>query len=133
MVKQTIGFHWGPAGLANGMWTGVRLRDLLEKAGYDRAEARHVEFVGGVPIFSVLLAVGNLGTNSDRSTPVEDLPNKQDGSETKYGTSVDINSAMDPAGDIMIAYKYNGELLHPGLFCRLFPSLVVSAIADLRE
>ena len=60
MAKQTIGFHWGPAGLANGMWTGVRLRDLLEKAGYDRAEARHVEFVGGVPSFNVLLAVSKL-------------------------------------------------------------------------
>ena len=53
---------------------------------------------------------------------MEDLPNKQDGSVTKYGTSVDINSAMDPAGDIMIAYKYNGELLHPGAFSHLFLS-----------
>eukprot|EP01051_Picozoa_sp_SAG22_P003114 SAG22_NODE_147_length_17533_cov_46.384536_13_plen_398_part_00 len=90
MVKQTIGFHWGAAGLANGNWTGVRLCDLLEKAGYDKQKARHVEFLG-----------------------VEDLPNKQDGSETKYGTSIDINSAMDKAGDVIIAYEYNGERLHP--------------------
>eukprot|EP01052_Picozoa_sp_SAG31_P019555 SAG31_NODE_1430_length_8385_cov_3.096186_9_plen_246_part_00 len=64
MIKQTIGFHWGAAGLANGMWTGVRLSHLLEKAGYDTHKARHVEFIG-----------------------VEDLPNKQDGTETKCASS----------------------------------------------
>ena len=46
MVKQTIGFNWGAAGHATGKWTGVRLSDILEKAGYDKEKARHVEFVG---------------------------------------------------------------------------------------
>ena len=84
MVKQTIGFNWGAAGHATGYWTGVRLRDVLLKAGYSKSKARHVEFVGA-----------------------EDLPNG------KYGTSIDINTAMDPAGDVMIAYHYNGERLEP--------------------
>ena len=84
MVKQTIGFNWGAAGHATGFWTGVRLRDILMKAGYNQSKARHVEFVGA-----------------------EDLPNG------KYGTSIDINTAMDPAGDVMIAYYYNGERLEP--------------------
>ena len=84
MVKQTIGFNWGAAGHATGKWTGVRLSDILKKAGYRKDKARHVEFVGA-----------------------EDLPNG------KYGTSIDINTAMDPAGDVMIAYLYNGERLAP--------------------
>ena len=84
MVKQTIGFNWGAAGHATGFWTGVRLRDILMKAGYSQSKAQHVEFVGA-----------------------EDLPNG------KYGTSIDINTAMDPAGDVMIAYYYNGERLEP--------------------
>ena len=33
MVKQTIGFSWGPAGTACGRWTGVRLLDVLQACG----------------------------------------------------------------------------------------------------
>lgn len=84
MVKQTIGFNWGAAGHATNMWTGVRLRDILISAGIDLGKARHVCFVGE-----------------------EDLPNG------KYGTSVDIATAMDPIGDVMIAYRQNDILLAP--------------------
>lgn len=33
MVKKSKGFNWGPAGTSCGMWTGVRLRDILQAAG----------------------------------------------------------------------------------------------------
>ncbi len=88
MVKQTIGFNWGPSALACNLWTGVRLRDLLLLCGIDTSQARHVLF---------------------ESSKNEDLPN---GDKT-YGTSIDVATAMDPYGDILIAWEQNGVRLTP--------------------
>lgn len=48
MIAKTIGFNWGPAGTSCGLWTGVRLSDVLRHAGIKRAEqgARYVCFRG---------------------------------------------------------------------------------------
>lgn len=86
MIKQTIGFSWGCAAHACNMWTGVRLTTLLEKCGIDRSLARHVCFVG---------------------PEKEGLPNGT------YGTSIDIATAMDPFGDVLIAFEQNGMRLAP--------------------
>ena len=55
MIRQTIGFNWGAAGVSTNVWKGVMLRDLLLKAGVSEKNmaGKHVEFIG-----------------------VEDLPNK---------------------------------------------------------
>ena len=79
MVKKTIGFNWGPAGLGNSYWTGVRLVDVLAKAGL-KPDAAHIEFGG----------------------PKGELPAGRDGS---YATSVERGYAMNPANDIIIAYQ----------------------------
>ncbi len=88
MVKQTIGFSWGCAALACNLWTGVRLKDLLEHCGIDRDRAQHVEFIG---------------------TSTEALPN----GDGTYGTSIDIATAMDAYGDVLIAWEQNGARLSP--------------------
>jgi nitrate reductase (NAD(P)H) len=101
MIRQTIGFNWGPAGVATNVWKGVMLRDLLLKAGVSDKNMRgkHVEFIG-----------------------IEDLPNKVGpgpfpdepwGKLVKYGTSIPLARAMNPAYDVMIAYEANGEVLQP--------------------
>lgn len=101
MIRQTIGFNWGSCGVATNVWKGVSLRDLLLKAGVSEKNmnGKHVEFIG-----------------------VEDLPNKvgpgpfEDevwGKLVKYGTSVPLARAMNPAYDILIAYEANGEVLQP--------------------
>lgn len=101
MIRQTIGFNWGPSGVSTSVFKGVLLRDLLIKAGVsDKNMAdKHVEFIG-----------------------VEDLPNKvgpgpfEDepwGKLVKYGTSVPLARAMNPAYDIIVAYEANGEKLEP--------------------
>jgi hypothetical protein len=60
MVKQTIGFNWGPAGTSCSTWTGVRLSDVLARCGVkSMAEgARHVWFRGpkGAPVTLLLKA-----------------------------------------------------------------------------
>jgi nitrate reductase (NAD(P)H) len=103
MIRQTIGFNWGSSGVSTNVWKGVLLRDLLLEAGvspdYASMRGKHVEFIG-----------------------VEDLPNKVGpgpfpeepwGKLVKYGTSVPLSRAMNPAYDIIIAYEANGERLQP--------------------
>jgi nitrate reductase (NAD(P)H) len=103
MIRQTIGFNWGSSGVSTNVWKGVLLRDLLVQAGvspdYSTMRGKHVEFIG-----------------------MEDLPNKvgpgpfpdeQWGKLVKYGTSVPLARAMNPAYDIIVAYEANGERLQP--------------------
>jgi nitrate reductase (NAD(P)H) len=101
MIRQTIGFNWGPCGVATNVWKGCLLRDLLLEAGVSDRNMRgmHVEFIG-----------------------VEDLPNKVGpgpfpeepwGKLVKYGTSIPLARAMNPAYDVMIAWEANGERLQP--------------------
>ena len=42
---RVAGGQWGHGAMGNARWTGVRLRDLLEKAGLEQ-DARHVRFDG---------------------------------------------------------------------------------------
>jgi nitrate reductase (NAD(P)H) len=86
LVKQTIGFSWGAAGVATSVWKGVLLRDVLLKCGVKKPSdgAHHVCFVGA--------EVMPLG---------------------RYGTSVPWHVAMDPACDVMLVYEQNGERLTP--------------------
>lgn len=106
MVKKTIGFNWGHSACSVSTWTGVfwpsrvcvcthtltgvRLCDLLRLAGVQDSddEERYVCFRG----------VKN------------ELPQGADGS---YGTSLTLAKALDPANDILIAYRQNGRLLTP--------------------
>lgn len=83
VVRKTKGFSWGAAGLSTALWTGVALGDLLLRAVPKRG-ARYVCFEGA-----------------------DKLPNGY------YGTSAKLNWAMDPNRGIMVAYKMNGETLHP--------------------
>lgn len=101
MIRQTIGFNWGPSGVSTNVWKGVLLRDLLLKLGVseNNLSGKHVEFIG-----------------------LEDLPNKVGpgpfkeepwGKQVKYGTSVPLARAMNPAYDLLVAYEANGERLQP--------------------
>ncbi|GAV76227.1 Cyt-b5 domain-containing protein/Oxidored_molyb domain-containing protein/NAD_binding_1 domain-containing protein/FAD_binding_6 domain-containing protein/Mo-co_dimer domain-containing protein [Cephalotus follicularis] len=89
MVKQTIGFNWGPAGVSTSVWRGVPLCYVLKRCGiYSRKSgALNVCFEGA-----------------------EDLPG---GGGSKYGTSISKEYAMDPSLDIILAYMQNGEVLTP--------------------
>ncbi|XP_022990801.1 nitrate reductase [NADH]-like [Cucurbita maxima] len=86
-VKQTIGFNWGAAVVATSVWGGVPLRDVLNRCG----------------IFSRKNGAVNVCFEG-----AEDLPG---GGGCKYGTSIKVEFAMDPARDIILAYRQNGEEL----------------------
>ncbi|XP_078444502.1 nitrate reductase [NADH] 1-like [Wolffia australiana] len=87
MVKQSIGFNWGAGGVSTGVWRGARLGDVLRRCGVVRKRGMNVCFEGD-----------------------EDLPG---GGGSKYGTSVPLEVALDPANDIILAYMHNGEILAP--------------------
>ncbi|KAI3948289.1 hypothetical protein MKW92_004398 [Papaver armeniacum] len=89
MIKKTIGFNWGGAGVSTSVWRGARLCDVLKRCGIMSREkgALNVCFEGA-----------------------EDLPG---GGGSKYGTSIKKEFAMDPARDIILAYMQNGERLAP--------------------
>mmetsp|Transcript_55608 Transcript_55608/g.130280 ORF Transcript_55608/g.130280 Transcript_55608/m.130280 type:complete len:874 (-) Transcript_55608:259-2880(-) len=86
MTKQTVGFNWGAAGTSTSIWTGVRLRDVLLKAGVKdgKAGAQYVCFEGA-----------------------DKLPNGY------YGTSMLLAHAMDPLRDVILAFEQNGQRLTP--------------------
>lgn len=50
--------------------------------------------------------------------PKGELPKGVDGS---YGTALTLGHALDPSMDVLIAYKQNGQFLHPdhGFPCRM--------------
>lgn len=90
MIKKSIGFNWGPCATSCTYWTGVRLCDILRDVnvfGPDKG-ANYVCFRG----------------------PKGELPKGEDGS---YGTSLTLAHAMDPANDVILAYKQNGRWLAP--------------------
>ncbi|XP_057490585.1 nitrate reductase [NADH] 2-like [Actinidia eriantha] len=89
MVKKTIGFNWGAAGISTSVWRGVPLRSVLKRCGIlSRGKgALNVCFEGA-----------------------EDLPG---GGGSKYRTSIKKEFAMDASRDIILAYMQNGERLSP--------------------
>ncbi|KAL8059739.1 hypothetical protein ABFX02_03G106400 [Erythranthe guttata] len=89
MIKKTIGFNWGAAGVSTSVWRGVPLRAILKRCGImsTKKGALNVCFEGA-----------------------EDLPG---GGGSKYGTSLRKEMAMDPSRDIIVAYMQNGERLSP--------------------
>lgn len=109
MMRQTIGFNWGGAGVGTNVYKGCLVRDALIQWGIvsedmledENLDQYHCEFVG-----------------------VEDLPNKvgpgpfvdkgvEWGKLVKYGTSLPLARIMNPAYDVMLAYEANGEPLQP--------------------
>ncbi|XP_059477284.1 sulfite oxidase [Neocloeon triangulifer] len=84
-VKPVKGLSWGQAAIGNATWTGVRLRDVLLAAGLkeDPKGVEHIQFEG-------------LDT---------------DPSMNPYGASIPIEKALDPKGDVLLAFEMNGQPL----------------------
>ncbi|XP_055699401.1 sulfite oxidase, mitochondrial isoform X1 [Phlebotomus papatasi] len=82
-VKKVKGLYWGPSAVGNAVWTGVKLCDVLAKMGVKSDEEKHVHFEG-------------LDT---------------DPTSTYYAASIPLAKAMDPRGDVLLAYEMNGQPL----------------------
>ncbi|KAF9219482.1 hypothetical protein BS17DRAFT_740579 [Gyrodon lividus] len=84
VVRKTLGFSWGAAGVSTALWTGVYLADILQHANPIRGKAKYVVFEGG-----------------------DNLPNGP------YGTSQRLSWATSKERGMLIAWAMNGLPLEP--------------------
>ncbi|KAJ3176796.1 hypothetical protein HDU85_006531 [Gaertneriomyces sp. JEL0708] len=87
MVRRSKGFKWGAGAVGTGIYKGVSLRYLLELCGIDDSR----------DISSLYVDAEGLDV----------LPNGS------YGTTFVLPRALDPCGDVMVAYALNGHALPP--------------------
>ena len=85
-AKPIKGLSWEGAAIGNAVWSGVLLRDVLQMAGLDQEDpaVAHIQFEGL----------------------------DHDATGGSYGASIPISKAMDPRGDVLVAYEMNGEPLN---------------------
>lgn len=109
MHKKSIGFNWGPCAVSTSEWTGVRVADLLRlKAGGIKYKSGGDQ--PGEADWSADEGDSSVPRHVCFRGPAGELPKGDDGS---YGTSVPLHYAMDPANDVLIAYKQAGKWLTP--------------------
>eukprot|EP00099_Drosophila_melanogaster_P017363 NP_573331.1 uncharacterized protein Dmel_CG7280 [Drosophila melanogaster] len=82
-VKAVKGLSWGAGAVGNAKWSGARLCDILREQGVQPDETKHVIFEGA------------------------DL----DPTSHPYGASIPLAKALDPRGDVILAYEMNDEPL----------------------
>ena len=82
-VKPVHGILWNDGVVCNTRWAGVRIRDLLLAVGVD-ADAAAGQLRGWHVCFT------------SRVTLCQD--------DKDYGGSVPLEDAMDPEGDVLLAY-----------------------------
>lgn len=82
-AHKTNGLQWGVGAISCAKWEGVRLRDVLADAG---------------------LAVND---------PPVDAQHVQFSALEAYGASIPIHAALDPRGDVLLAFKMNDMPLPP--------------------
>ncbi|KAI1487381.1 Oxidoreductase, molybdopterin-binding domain-containing protein [Biscogniauxia mediterranea] len=82
-AKKTNGLQWTVGAISCAKWEGVRLRDVLADAGLSLRD------------------------------PGEDAQHVQFSGLEAYGASIPIMSAIDPRGDVLLAFKMNDEPLPP--------------------
>ncbi|KAL2138168.1 hypothetical protein VTI28DRAFT_7356 [Corynascus sepedonium] len=95
---KTNGLQWGVGAISNADWEGVRLSDILADAGLKVRDAtsptRKVE----------------PSSTSDDEADANALHVQFTGLEA-YGASIPLAKALDPRGDVLLAFKMNGETL----------------------
>lgn len=84
-IKKIDGVPWGEGAIGNANWTGIRLADLLKKAGI-RESAKHIWFEG-----------------ADR------IP--KGGDVITFGGSIPLEKALEDATPALVAYEMNGKPL----------------------
>lgn len=80
-AKKTNGLQWTVGAISCAKWEGVRLRDVLADAGLSLSE------------------------------PGEDARHVQFSGLEAYGASIPIEAAIDPRGDVLLAFKMNDKPL----------------------
>jgi DMSO/TMAO reductase YedYZ molybdopterin-dependent catalytic subunit len=96
LQPRAAGVQWGAGAIGHAEWTGVPVRDLLEKAGL-KSDVVEIVFEGH-----------DRGSEPDHPEPMD------------FARSLPLKKALQP--DTLLVYRMNGELLEPnhGYPLRLF-------------
>jgi sulfite oxidase len=101
---KTNGLQWGVGAISNAEWEGVRLADVLADAGLRVGDATSIT------------KTGTPGQSQEPNNDSNTLPNPNDhhvqfsGLEA-YGASIPLSTALDPRGDVLLAFSMNGAPL----------------------
>jgi sulfite oxidase len=95
---KTNGLQWGVGAISNAEWEGVRLSDILADAGLNVANA------------AAVTQNGNSISLNDDQPDANGLHVQFTGMEA-YGSSIPLAKALDPRGDVLLAFGMNGETL----------------------
>lgn len=82
-VQEVKGLAWDAGAISTAVWSGVKLRDVLLMAGLDPSDlgaVEHIQFDG----------------------------HDVDMEGACYGASIPVKKALDPDGDVLLAYEMNG-------------------------
>lgn len=82
--RSTNGLQWNAGAISNACWEGVLLSDVLKDAGFENDKA--------------------MGGESE-------VKHVQFNGMEAYGASIPIRKAVDPQGDVLLAYGMNGKPL----------------------
>ncbi|OAA52110.1 Oxidoreductase, molybdopterin-binding domain protein [Metarhizium rileyi] len=82
--RQTNGLPWTSGAISNALWEGVLLSDVLADAGFDISKAM---------------------TGASEAQHVQFM------GQEAYGASIPIRKAVDPQGDVLLAYNMNDKPL----------------------
>ena len=95
---KTNGLQWGVGAISNAEWEGVRLADVLADAGLKvESPTAHTGVAPWV--------------KRDQDLPDPNTHHVQFTGLEAYGASIPLSKAMDPRGDVLLAFGMNGQPL----------------------
>ncbi|KAK3385422.1 Oxidoreductase, molybdopterin-binding domain-containing protein [Podospora didyma] len=97
---KTNGLQWGVGAISNADWEGVRLSDVLADAGLKVADAAT----------TTVKNITSAANASDTADDANALHVQFTGLEA-YGSSIPLPKALDPRGDVLLAFNMNGAPL----------------------
>ncbi|KAK3347546.1 Oxidoreductase, molybdopterin-binding domain-containing protein [Neurospora tetraspora] len=101
---KTNGLQWGVGAISNAEWEGVLLRDVLKDAGLKVADPSTATAVVQPP------SAPSSSTSDEELTSQKDL-HVQFSALEAYGASIPLSKALDPTGDVLLAFGMNGRAL----------------------
>ncbi|KAG0207028.1 hypothetical protein BGX28_001628 [Mortierella sp. GBA30] len=89
-LKEVKGVIWKAGTISNAVWSGPRMRDILKD-------------IAGIPTDLHHEMIRNFHVSFEADDHVKE--------DVCYGSSVPLRKAMDPLGDVILAYEMNGKPL----------------------
>ncbi|CAK7238372.1 hypothetical protein SEUCBS140593_010600 [Sporothrix eucalyptigena] len=101
-VGKTNGLQWGTGAISNAVWEGVLLRDVLADAGLKTTDWQPLRAIEDAP-------QGN--SDEDDDLPETDSLHVQLTGMEAYAASIPLPVALDPRGEVLLAFAMNGQPL----------------------